>query len=76
MDWAYVNAVGASGGILIFWDSRMMQLVDVEESRYSLLCKFQFFDDNLTWIFTRVYGSMSKGERELLWEDLGAIRGL
>ena len=54
----------------------MMRLVDVDESRYSLSCKFRFLDDNFTWIFTRVYGPTSKGERELLWEDLGAIRGL
>ena len=53
-----------------------MQLVGVEESHYSLSCKFRFLDDNFTWIFMRVYGSTSKGERELLWEDLGAIRGL
>ena len=76
-NWTAVNAKGgASGGILIFWDSRMMQLVDVEEIRYSLPCKFRFLDDNFTWIFTGVYGPTSKGERELLWEDLGAIRGL
>ena len=54
----------------------MMQLVDVEESRYSLSCKFRFLDDNFTWIFAGVYGTTSKGERELLWEDLGAIRSL
>ena len=32
VDWAVVNAIGASGGILIFWDSRVLQLVDKEES--------------------------------------------
>ena len=55
----------------------MMRLVDVEESCYSLLCKFQILDDNLTWIFMGAYGATSKGERELLlWKDLGATRGL
>ena len=28
------------------------------------------------WVFTGVYGSMTKGGREQLWKDLGAIRCL
>ena len=28
------------------------------------------------WIFTGVYGPFSKEDREILWEELGAIRGI
>ena len=45
------NAEGASGGILILWDSRVLQLVDVKESRYSLSCKFWNIKDNFMWIY-------------------------
>ena len=54
----------------------MLQLVESEDSRYSLSCKFRNFKDNFTWIFTGVYGPTSNENRELLWEDLCAIRGL
>ena len=36
VDWVAAKSEGASGGILIFWDSRVLQLVEVEESHYSL----------------------------------------
>ena len=31
LDWEAVSATGAFGGILIFWDRRMLQLIDKEE---------------------------------------------
>ena len=36
--WASVDALGASGGILIMWDSRVFQLLEKEESQYTLSC--------------------------------------
>ena len=54
----------------------VLQLVESEESRYSLSCKFCNFKDNFTCIFTGVYGPTSNENRELMWEDLGAMRGL
>ncbi|RVX09210.1 LINE-1 reverse transcriptase-like [Vitis vinifera] len=33
-------------------------------------------EDGLVWIFTGVYGSCNRKEREPLWEELGAIRGI
>ena len=52
VDWAAVNAVVASGGILIFWDSRVHQLVGKEESQSSLSCNLRYCEDNNTWVFT------------------------
>ena len=48
VDWVVVNVVGALGGILIFWDSRWFQLMDVEESRVALSCKFCNLENNFT----------------------------
>ena len=41
VDWVAINAEGTSGGILILWDSRVLQLVEVKESHYSLSCEFR-----------------------------------
>ena len=30
----------------------------------------------MVWIFTGVYGPCNRKEREALWEELGAIRGI
>ena len=76
VDWVAINATGASGGSLIFWDSGVLQLVDKEESQSSLSCKFRNCEDNLIWIFTGIYGPTTREGRNHLWEDLGAIRGL
>ena len=48
MDCVAVNATGASGGILIFWDSWVLQLIETEESRFSLSCKFRNYEDSFT----------------------------
>ena len=33
-------------------------------------------EDGFVWMFTRVYGPFTREERECLWEELGAIRGI
>ena len=48
VDWVASNVEGASRGILILWNSRVLQLVEAEESCYSLSCKFQNIEDNIT----------------------------
>ena len=45
MEWVASNVEGASVGILILWDSIFIQLVEVEESRYFLACKFWNIED-------------------------------
>ena len=35
--WASVDAIGALGGILIMWDSRVFQLLEKEESQHTLI---------------------------------------
>ncbi|RVW82486.1 hypothetical protein CK203_046243 [Vitis vinifera] len=41
-----------------------------------LSCRFRNIENGAIWIFTGVYGLFSKMEREALWDELGAIRGL
>ncbi|RVW35454.1 hypothetical protein CK203_097229 [Vitis vinifera] len=48
----------------------------VEEGQFSLSCRFRNVENGTVWVFTRVYGPFTKEERECLWEEIGAIRGL
>ena len=54
----------------------MLKLLGVEESHYTISCRFSLVEENFTWVFTLVCGPTSGGCREALWDELGAIRGL
>ncbi|RVX09647.1 hypothetical protein CK203_012374 [Vitis vinifera] len=76
LGWKAVNAEGASGGILICWDRRALELLDWEEGQFTLSCRFRNVEDGNVWVFMGVYGPFSKEERAALWGEFGAIRGL
>ncbi|KAL6343239.1 hypothetical protein AAG906_021150 [Vitis piasezkii] len=71
-----VNLMGAAGDIMVFWDNRVFELVDLEEGEYSMLCHFKNCVDGVVWVFNGVYGPVNNRDREDFWEKLGSIRGL
>ena len=76
LDWKVLNSRGASGGVLVFWDKRVLQLLEAEVGNFSVSCKFKSYEDNLCWIFSGVYGPLLKKEMEDFWAELGAVRAL
>ena len=76
LDWRALDADGATGGLLICWDKRSLEVVDWKEGQYSLSCRFKNVEDGVVWVFTGVYDPFTKEEREGLWEELGAVRGI
>ena len=74
LDWRTVDAEGSAGGILIFWDKRVVELVDMEKRIFSVSCCFRNYTDGFQWMFS--YGPVVDSKREFFWEELGAIRGL
>ncbi|RVW56146.1 hypothetical protein CK203_080827 [Vitis vinifera] len=76
LDWRALDVDGAAGGLLICWDERSLEILDWEEGQYSLSCRFKNVEDGVVWVFTGVYGPFTKEERECLWEEIGAIRGI
>ena len=50
------------------WDSRVLQLLENEESQCMLSCQFKNCEDNNTWIFTSVYRPTIGEERVQFWE--------
>ena len=59
------EAEGAVGGILLFWDKRKLNLVEVETSLLSITCWFKNVEDGFQWAFTGVHGSVEKSKREM-----------
>ncbi|RVW59937.1 LINE-1 reverse transcriptase-like [Vitis vinifera] len=76
LDWRTIEAAGAAGGVLICWDKRSLELLEWEEGQFSISCKFRTVENGAIWVFTGVYGPFTKEDRECLWEEFGAIRGL
>ncbi|RVX05123.1 hypothetical protein CK203_020162 [Vitis vinifera] len=71
-----LDAYGSAGGLLICWDKRTLEVLEMEVGKFSISCRFRNMEDGLTWIFTGVYGPFSREDRDCMWEELGAIRGL
>ena len=76
LEWGALNARGATGGVVVYWDSRVLELLGMEVGLFSISCRFKNCEDGFRWIFSGVYGPTMKRNRELLWEELGDIRGL
>ena len=71
-DWKVAEAERVVGGILLFWDKRKLDLVEVETCLFSITCWFKNVEDGFQWAFTGVYGSVERSNREMFWEELGS----
>ena len=76
LEWKALNACGSAGGMLICWDKRVLELLEWEVGQFSLSCRFKTLENGVIWAFTGVYGPFTRLEREGLWEEVGAIRGI
>ena len=69
VEWCYVAVEGASGGILLMWDRRVVSKIDVCLGSYVAACNFRNVEDGLVWAFAGVYGPNRDNLRRL-WEEL------
>ena len=76
LEWGAVDSRGVAGGIVVFWDNRVLELVDLQKGLFSISCTFKSCEDGFIWTFTGVYGPTLRRKRESFWEELGAIKGL
>ena len=74
-DWRALNAEGSTGGILLFWDKKIMELVDSENGIFSISCLLKMVEGGFLWTFTGVNGPVERNLKEVFWEELGSIRG-
>ena len=77
LGWGAVNALGASRGIVL-WDTRVLQLLEMEEGTFTISCLFKNVEDGVQWSFTGVYGPCLGSSKESLWEELdrGVLEGV
>ena len=76
LDWDALDAYGSTRGILICWDKRTLDVLEMEVGHFSISCRLRNVKYGLVWIFTSLYETFSREEMDCLWEELGAIRGI
>jgi exonuclease III len=73
VDWISLNSIGASGGIILMWDRRVVERVDEAIGCFSISCRFREVASGLEWVFSGVYGPNRAVERRLMWDELAGI---
>lgn len=76
VEWAAMNSIGRSGGIIVLWDKRQWSNRGIQQGCYTISCMLESTQEDFRWCFTGVYGPHTNPEREDLWHELAAIRGL
>ena len=76
LEWGVVDSRGATGSIVVFWDNRVLELVDLEAGVFSISSHFKNCEDGFFWTFIGIYGPTLRRDREWFWGELGAIKGL
>jgi hypothetical protein len=70
VDWCYLASCGASGGLLIMWDKRILEKIDVFMGEFVLAWSFRSVADDFSWAFAGVYGPNIDALRGSLWDEL------
>ena len=63
MDWAVLEADRTAGGILLKWDKRVLDKVEVMVGTFSVSVKWQGVGDGFIWACSGVYGPNENIER-------------
>ncbi|RVW92839.1 LINE-1 retrotransposable element ORF2 protein [Vitis vinifera] len=74
-EWAVLPACGASGGILVIWDSKKLHSEEVVLGSFSVSVKFAVDGSEQFWL-SAVYGPNSTTLRKDFWVELSDIFGL
>lgn len=61
---------GAARGILVLWNTDVLQCVDMVKRAITISCMFTCGRSAEEWMLTGVYCRGNKVERELLWKEL------
>ena len=73
LDWLYCGLNGASGGILLMWDTRVVEKIEDAMGNFSVSCKFKSVLTQHEWVFSRVYGPQTDRERMWMWGELAGL---
>ena len=76
LDRGALDAYGFAGGLLICWDKRTLEVLEMEVGNFSISCRLRNVEDGLVWILLVCMGRSLERIGDCMWEELGAIRGI
>uniref|UniRef100_A0A2N9FRM3 Reverse transcriptase domain-containing protein n=1 Tax=Fagus sylvatica TaxID=28930 RepID=A0A2N9FRM3_FAGSY len=74
VDWMFLGSIRASDGILLMWNSRVVEKLEDAVGYFSVSCKFRNVEDHNVRMFSGVYGPNVDNDRGLMWDELVGIR--
>lgn len=72
MDWCYSTSRGASDGILLLWDMRVVEKIKECGGFYCCLAPLDV-EDSFSCALARVYGPNFDCDRRYFWEELAGL---
>ena len=73
IDWAVLDAVQTSRGVLLLWDKRVVEKIDVFVGQISVSVLLRRVLDGFEWVCTGIYGPNADLHRAALWEELSRV---
>ena len=74
VDWVALEADQTASGVLIMWDKRVLEKMEVMVGTFSVLVKWQGVVDGFIWACSRIYGPNDNNERGHIWDGLVGIQ--
>jgi exonuclease III len=65
--------MGPQGGILVMWDTKVVEKLEDAVGNFSVSCKFQCVLTRQEWVFIGVYGPQTNRDKLLMWEELAGL---
>ena len=74
VDWVALDATNTAGGIVLMWDTRVVERVDAVVGQFLVSCCWHGLVDDFNWVCSGVYGPHTEEDRQLCWAELSSIR--
>ena len=76
VDWVALDADQIAGGILMMWDRRALEQLEVMVGYFSVSVRWQGVGDGFIWACSGVYGPNDNNLRGQVWDELIGIQQL
>ena len=76
VDSVALDADQIAGGVLLMWDMRVLEKLEVMVGHFSVSVRWQGLGDGFIWACSEVYGSNDNNLRGQLWDELIGIQQL
>ena len=73
VDWVALDADQIAGGVLMMWDRRALEKLEVMVGQFSVSIRRQGLGDGFIWACSRVYGPNDNNLRGQMWDELTGI---